>query len=1205
MPLAIRCKSHHFAPSVESVRLSHVVAPPRPVIAHRVDITDRHGAPVYQYDWIGGGPAAFAWDGEDNMAAKTAGVAKQFVDPLRSPYRIRLTVRVEGEPPLQPRPPEFAQDDGVCLPCGDTPPPTAPAPGPPPIEELSAEATVRVLYRELKLRRLTWREAYTAVTNKDGSFPDGGTEDEQKTWLCYRLNELGYPAGPICDPPDPLPIERALYRYTQSHPDTPRINHYETVTRGPGGANQWGWKALWDAQFGALAQLCTGAATQSGAALLTALRNGDAPRKDPIENPGAFEPGNPPTRAILDCDIFYINREYSAPDIHAEYDAEFLNPLCLPLVAEVLLVSQNDADGAADGVAAPRAVGPVSIEWLALDPPEDLGLVPPPNPRNRLQSAAKRYLGDTRQRLAARPDDPRDAGDNCPSDRGGRRDTNLGMRSYFQRVDHVGGAQALADPLAFATTAHHDQADPRESLGLAAAWFRGSYIAGDNYVLAARLALDDALKADHQQLAGLARCFAPVTDWLRDAPPDPLSAQSGEITVWRRHHVLREVLWGPEDLPAIQWFDVIDNFRAAHVILVPPAEGPIALADLLHDDAPTRQRFADALINHGGPAIPEFQARAALATVQREGMYPLPYRTLADFEASPLHLGAVGATFADRVDKYHLYLRGQETSWPKYAHLVTMAQELRAAFDARGHGPGLIVLRARYMPRPNFQALLPAPIYADQRATCDAFEFNRTIAAGLDYGVVCLDDGSTMKFTDGFFVSHELSHCLFGAHAFEPPTVADHDEGDRNCIMYYNSANDKGNFGIVDGWAVRSLPDSYDFVIGLAKTDVKDEPPYGAFVGAFTAETRRRYAFSGTLAEVQAALRALRYVPDRGLDPELTLKLTVDSNVLPKPQVQGRTLPYTVRIKVGKKPATPFADVTLAAQDLRSNEPRFCGKCLLKLRGWRIRDTAGAVGAAAAPQLPARTRARPVRPVMSFERYQVSTGAYKSIGPHGEVQDVLLGPGTRDPRSKKIPLGPYSFLHIHKLTWSSSSGRLGDLQGVRTREYVTFRGDTQAAPFSEYADPDREFFQGGGEGQHGFAQDDHSVTLPSLMCAWPLQAGELIGEQWYQYSLDGVTWTNIEHAAFLLEKRVYQTPDGWVFQFCKRNWAPHNPVPFVFDVRYRIGPQPLSAPRFVDHHNNKANVLQTGTRRADRQIGVKQDVTLAELAPWLAPKPWK
>jgi hypothetical protein len=240
-----------------------------------------------------------------------------------------------------------------------------------------------------------------------------------------------------------------------------------------------------------------------------------------------------------------------------------------------------------------------------------------------------------------------------------------------------------------------------------------------------------------------------------------------------------------------------------------------------------------------------------------------------------------------------------------------------------------------------------------------------------------------------------------------------------------------------------------------------------------------------------------------------------------------------------------------------ANESKFCGKCLLKLRGWKVR--------ALATVTPDKVVARPINPVLTFEGYKLKIGKYGVANtiPTGQPELVDLNVGAvdpADPNTPKTPLGPLGFLHVHKLTWESSSGDLGHLAGIRTRERVAFAGPTQASAFSEAADPDQSFVQEGSSADFGEASDDHSVMLPCLIVTWPIQPGFVEATQWYEYKDENGTWQTIGGTAiFLLRKEVYNNGNEWVLKFVKRN-APGNPDPFLFQMHYRIGPQPFRAP---------------------------------------------
>jgi hypothetical protein len=213
-----------------------------------------------------------------------------------------------------------------------------------------------------------------------------------------------------------------------------------------------------------------------------------------------------------------------------------------------------------------------------------------------------------------------------------------------------------------------------------------------------------------------------------------------------------------------------------------------------------------------------------------------------------------------------------------------------------------------------------------------------------------------------------------------------------------------------------------------------------------------------------------------------------------------------------------------------------------------------------AAQSGVRIGAIPCNPVMKFTQFKIANSGYKGYNNAGQQRFVMLDPDT--PGSP----GPRSFVHVHKITWSSSNGNPASLATVRTREYVKFLQDTQAPPFNKIQDPDREFYAPGTAGTTGATEgtDDHTTKLPALICCFPRQAGRLQGEQWYQYSVDnGVTWNNIEGAAYLLEKKVAKVGIDWVFTFKKTNWAPHNTKPFHFEVEYTVGPPPEFLPRDI------------------------------------------
>lgn len=191
---------------------------------------------------------------------------------------------------------------------------------------------------------------------------------------------------------------------------------------------------------------------------------------------------------------------------------------------------------------------------------------------------------------------------------------------------------------------------------------------------------------------------------------------------------------------------------------------------------------------------------------------------------------------------------------------------------------------------------------------------------------------------------------------------------------------------------------------------------------------------------------------------------------------------------------------------------------------------------------------RPADPVMALAYFRANEYLY--VGQDEQGGDVLSSefPGA-------IPVK--SFHHVFDLTYKSSTGNMQSLKDVGTREHVKFRTVPGAAPFNDsMADTPMEFFHGVSTSgaDSGVGRDDHFTKPPSLVCREPWSTGELVADQWYQYTIDGgKTWANIPGAAYNLIKGVrLNTRKQWVFYFIKQNWAPHNRKDFRFEVEYLL-----------------------------------------------------
>jgi hypothetical protein len=588
------------------------------------------------------------------------------------------------------------------------------------------------------------------------------------------------------------------------------------------------------------------------------------------------------------------------------------------------------------------------------------------------------------------------------------------------------------------------------------------------------------------------------------------------------------------------------------------------------------------------------------------GMFPIPLLTLTQFEASTFNSGDSATTArSDSVKRYRNYLTSylnkQLQNWPNYKCLVDFARRLRIIVNSKLVGPGIIVLRTEYLGAVDFPTILGAKVYSKVRAEADAFEPGSDGAStGMDYGMVILGYRHYGRFAEDYLLTHEISHCLFGSHPFTADSKYDHDYQDMNCTMYYNMASTSGNSGIRSGWAVQRAPVATDeYEIEVEFTAFRSVPPYSreravyypteavdpikvfglASSVSVSGKFRRVqdypdiFYFKGTLPSVQSALRSLKVKPkvvatrdadERSADykekqTRKSAQAAVISIILKSRGVGVDTSsgPMPLRVTMGTDGGSvyPFAGISVTAVDPTANDPFFCGKCLLKLRGWKVcypEDFQVAprnIDFTTLP-LPYKNPATPCNAKMELTGVTISSFSYWDAT--GNQQDWDIG----------------KYEHSHKISWESSDGDPASLANVKTREHVAYDITTpvQGPPFNDWADPDQEFWYSGMGGEDGVSTgpdnpgiagqtqntDVHSLQTPSLICVRPLVSGTLRAKQWYEYSIDGgATWQHIPGAAYVLEKTVDKDRAVVIF---KKTSAAENPNHFHFEVEYPIGP---------------------------------------------------
>ncbi len=188
-------------------------------------------------------------------------------------------------------------------------------------------------------------------------------------------------------------------------------------------------------------------------------------------------------------------------------------------------------------------------------------------------------------------------------------------------------------------------------------------------------------------------------------------------------------------------------------------------------------------------------------------------------------------------------------------------------------------------------------------------------------------------------------------------------------------------------------------------------------------------------------------------------------------------------------------------------------------------------------------RAVPIKPRMSFRQFK--------------TQPIR---GTDDAGNFVVLKG--KLIHVHRLVWESSDGRLQSLGNVRTRELVQNMDQPDGPPFNHVlanVPYPNAFLHPGVLGslgaQTGYNDDDHSTLAPGLICRRPLVVDNVQITQQYEYSADGgANWERIDEAAYILEKGVRQRirMNGHFYYFIKRNWQARCTRTFHFEVGYPI-----------------------------------------------------
>lgn len=401
------------------------------------------------------------WSGQANCSGGDL-KEQQYINPLYSPYKVRIYTE-SGE---------------------------------------EAEKEFAVRYHSLKLAQGPW--------TADEQEPGGGNE---KDWVQYKLNSLGYYAGPVGKDQDDY-LRKAIIQYKANH-KVLRLNEFN---------------------YGAYDDSITDA-------LKTALESGDNPLLT-VDSTVVGDASTMFTPVYVEA-IAYQNfeefTEFETKD-KAAFEAERINRPLVPIEATVLL-----RDKSGNAVEAPSAVGPVRVDWTLLDCYGDSSNLP--DHSDARPSYTKKYVEDA----IAYQDEGE--GDNCPTDFGGLRDNRTtDWHSCFFLDDSYEPYTAEKDEAnkRVYSTACTDDANYSLRVGKAGIILRPSIIAGDAYCVTAQISFEglanqQKLEQDH---AGL-----------------HLDASTCIFEVIRRANISTMVGWPNRNLVSnvrpLGWQEMADEFEFA------------------------------------------------------------------------------------------------------------------------------------------------------------------------------------------------------------------------------------------------------------------------------------------------------------------------------------------------------------------------------------------------------------------------------------------------------------------------------------------------------------------------------------------------------------------------------------------------------------------------------------------------------------------
>ena len=431
---------------------------------------------------------------------------------------------------------------------------------------LSDKAEFKVLYHSVELARGPW-------THDEKEPP----ESDEKNWVAYKLNELGFYGGPVYHDRNSY-LNKAIVRYKANHMamHLKYIKDYKTTITP---------------------------------ALKTALAAGDNKRVD-VE-PAAIKDPTATSRVWIEALTYErtagTGTEFNDKTNRVTTDAARLNRPLLPLEVEIFLRSKSDAK-----TVAPEAIGPVRVNWKHTDLDEDLTKLPedkatsPSKTRKFVEKSLKLHSGGP-------------GADNCPQPLGGIRGSSAtqylspwldGAAYEPHKVEDDPGNKTVF------VKACVDKAKYPKRLGRSGILARPSIIGGDDHKFKAEIDFTgEPNKAELEKFHG-------YTD-----AASRIHADTGTFRIWRQNRVAYEVNW-PSRSGGGQWDLIHNEYKAAYVDLDVTNMTKAKIADLI-----TEKQYQDIVIaktankDRSKISLKETAVYGLTLPTQNAGEDPDDYRT--------------------------------------------------------------------------------------------------------------------------------------------------------------------------------------------------------------------------------------------------------------------------------------------------------------------------------------------------------------------------------------------------------------------------------------------------------------------------------------------------------------------------------------------------------------------------------------------------